>query len=34
VTIDSLETPYYLKRFIGGKRLLTEEEGKDKDVSS
>ena len=24
VTIDSLETPYYLKRFIGGKRLLTE----------
>ena len=26
VTIDSLETPYYLKRFIGGKRLLTEEE--------
>ncbi len=25
VTIDSLETPYYLKRFIGGKRLLTEE---------
>lgn len=34
VTIDSLETPYYLKRFIGGKRLLTEEERKDKDVSS
>jgi len=34
VTIDSLETPYYLKRFIGGKRLLTEEEGKDKDVNS
>jgi peptidoglycan endopeptidase LytE len=34
VTIDSLETPYYLKRFIGGKRLLTEEEGKDKDLSS
>jgi len=26
VTIDSLETPYYLKRFIGGKRLLTEGE--------
>ena len=24
VTIDSLETPYYLKRFIGGKRLLSE----------
>jgi peptidoglycan endopeptidase LytE len=35
VTIDSLETPYYLKRFIGGKRLLTtEEEGKDKDINS
>lgn len=26
VTIDSLETPYYFKRFIGGKRLLTERE--------
>jgi peptidoglycan endopeptidase LytE len=26
VTIDSLDTPYYLKRFIGGKRLLTEVE--------
>ncbi len=25
VTIDSLETPYYLKRFIGGKRFLTDE---------
>ena len=24
VTIDSLETPYYLKHFIGGKRLLIE----------
>ncbi|MDA8084581.1 MAG: LysM peptidoglycan-binding domain-containing protein [Nitrospiraceae bacterium] len=23
VTIDSLETPYYFKRFIGGKRLLS-----------
>ncbi len=34
VTIDSLETPYYLKRFIGGKRLLTEEEGKEKEVNS
>jgi peptidoglycan endopeptidase LytE len=34
VTIDSLETPYYLKRFIGGKRLLTEEEGKDRDLNS
>jgi peptidoglycan endopeptidase LytE len=26
VTIDSLETPYYLKRFIGGKRFLTDED--------
>ncbi|MDA8077995.1 MAG: LysM peptidoglycan-binding domain-containing protein [Nitrospiraceae bacterium] len=26
VTIDSLDTPYYLKRFIGGKRVLTEAE--------
>lgn len=25
VTIDSLETPYYVKRFIGAKRLLSEE---------
>ncbi|HTR45118.1 MAG TPA: LysM peptidoglycan-binding domain-containing protein, partial [Thermodesulfovibrionales bacterium] len=25
VTIDSLETPYYFKRFIGAKRLLSEE---------
>lgn len=24
VQIDSLETPYYLKRFIGGKRLISE----------
>jgi peptidoglycan endopeptidase LytE len=30
VTIDSLETPYYLKRFIGGKRFLTEN-GRDTD---
>jgi peptidoglycan endopeptidase LytE len=30
VTIDSLETPYYLKRFIGGKRFLTED-GQDPD---
>jgi LysM repeat protein len=34
VTIDSLETPYYLKRFIGGKRLLTEREPEDKDHNS
>ncbi len=33
VTIDSLETPYYLKRFIGGKRLLSEEVG-PKDLNS
>ncbi len=26
VTIDSLDTPYYLKRFIGGKRLLKEDD--------
>ncbi|MDA8431767.1 MAG: LysM peptidoglycan-binding domain-containing protein [Nitrospiraceae bacterium] len=25
VTINSLETPYYFKRFIGGKRLLSED---------
>lgn len=25
VTIDSLETPYYIKRFIGAKRLLPED---------
>ena len=30
VTINSLETPYYLKRFIGGKRLLTQD-GPDTD---
>jgi peptidoglycan endopeptidase LytE len=28
VTIDSLETPYYLKRFIGAKRLI---DGKDEE---
>lgn len=26
VTIDSLTTPYYLKRFIGGKRFLSDEQ--------
>lgn len=26
VTIDSLETPYYLKRFIGAKKIISEEE--------
>lgn len=25
VTIDSLDTPYYMKRFIGAKRLITED---------
>lgn len=25
VTIDSLDTPYYVKRFIGAKRLITED---------
>jgi len=34
VTIDSLETPYYLKRFIGAKRLIDEEStGKGKFAS-
>ncbi|MBI5212938.1 MAG: C40 family peptidase, partial [Nitrospirae bacterium] len=26
ITIDSLENPYYFKRFIGAKRLIEEEE--------
>ncbi|MCX7913754.1 MAG: LysM peptidoglycan-binding domain-containing protein [Thermodesulfovibrionales bacterium] len=26
VTIDSLETPYYLKRFIGAKKIISEED--------
>jgi peptidoglycan DL-endopeptidase LytE len=30
VTIDNLETPYYLKRFIGGKRLISASEEKEK----
>jgi peptidoglycan endopeptidase LytE len=29
VTIDSLETPYYLKRFIGAKRLIEENDEKE-----
>jgi peptidoglycan endopeptidase LytE len=35
VTIDSLETPYYLKRFVGAKRLIEEDEmeGKLQDES-
>ncbi len=28
VTIDSMDTPYYVKRYIGARRLLTEEESK------
>lgn len=28
VTIDTLDAPYYVKRYIGAKRLLTEEEAK------
>lgn len=28
ITIDSLESPYYLKRFIGAKRLIEEDEVK------
>lgn len=27
VTIDSLDTPYYLKRFIGAKRIISDEGG-------
>ncbi|MEW6109858.1 MAG: LysM peptidoglycan-binding domain-containing protein [Nitrospirota bacterium] len=30
VRVDSLDTPYYLKRFIGGKRLLSSEEKSEK----
>lgn len=30
VTIDSLETPYYLKRFIGGKKIIEEKDDKEK----
>ena len=30
VTIDNLETPYYLKRFIGGKRLISASEEQEK----
>ncbi|MEW6003083.1 MAG: LysM peptidoglycan-binding domain-containing protein [Nitrospirota bacterium] len=33
VTIDSLKTPYYLKRFIGGKRLIeVKDEKKEGDL--
>jgi hypothetical protein len=32
VTIDSLETPYYVKRFIGAKRLLNDESEEKKDT--
>ena len=27
VTVDSLDTPYYVKRYVGAKRMLFEEEG-------
>jgi len=27
VTVDSLDTPYYVKRYVGAKRLLFEEDG-------
>ena len=30
VTIDNLETPYYVKRFIGGKRLISASEEQEK----
>jgi len=30
VTIDSFKTPYYLKRFIGAKRLIPEADGEEK----
>ncbi|MFH2011835.1 MAG: NlpC/P60 family protein [Pseudomonadota bacterium] len=30
VRINSLETPYYMKRFIGGKKILEEKEDKEK----
>jgi cell wall-associated NlpC family hydrolase len=30
VTIDSLETPYYMKRFIGGKKIIEEKDDKEK----
>jgi len=33
VTIDNLETPYYLKRFLGGKRLLKDEAQETNDKS-
>ena len=30
VTIDSLETPYYMKRFIGGKKIIEGKDDKEK----
>ncbi|MEW6616131.1 MAG: NlpC/P60 family protein [Thermodesulfobacteriota bacterium] len=30
VTIDSLETPYYMKRFIGGKKVIEEKNDQEK----
>jgi peptidoglycan endopeptidase LytE len=34
VTIDSLETPFYLKRFIGAKRLIEAVDGKKGELQS
>jgi peptidoglycan endopeptidase LytE len=34
VTIDSLETPFYLKRFIGAKRLIEAVDGKKGETQS
>ena len=34
VTIDSLETPYYFKRFIGAKRLLQEDSAEGLEISA
>ena len=33
VTIDNLETPYYVKRFIGAKRLISASEEQEKEAS-
>lgn len=32
VTIDSMDTPYYVKRYIGAKRLLSDEEARNLDL--
>lgn len=33
VTIDSLDTPYYLKRFIGAKRIVSSDEGSGHEIA-